>query len=127
MNDSPLGTFRVEKHAGEHKDFGLSDDDPYPLRGVTYPCDYGDIEGYTGEDEANLDFFMGKDGDKFGFIKVSRPELSDGEHKFYARLTGEEVAAVRAAFAPVIIEHVSFQSEKDLLLAIEPFQNKIQL
>lgn len=122
MNASPLDTFRVEKHAGEHKDFGLPVDDPYPLRGITYPCDYGDIEGYIGEDGANLDFFMGKVGSRYGYIKVSRPELRDGEHKFYAKLTDKEVAAVQEAFTPVILEHVPISSEKDLIAAIEPFR-----
>jgi hypothetical protein len=122
MQPSPLQTFRIEKHAGEHKDFGLAADDPYPLRGVTYLCDYGDIQGYAGEDGADLDFFMGQAGDKFGFIRVSRPELPDGEHKFYAHLTDDEVTAVQTQFAPVLIEHVAFASEQELLQAIEPYR-----
>ncbi len=120
--DSPLETFRIEKHAGERKDFGLPPDDPYPLRGVTYPSDYGDIEGYIGEDGANLDFFIGNEGDKYGFIRVFRPELKDGEHKFYAQLTEAQVDGVKNEFAPVIIEHVDLGSEEALLLAIEPFR-----
>ncbi len=119
---SPLETFRIEKHTGERKDFGLSPDDPYPLRGVTYPSDYGDIEGFIGEDGANLDFFIGTEGDKYGFIRVYRPELEDGEHKFYALLTDDQVQSVQTEFAPVLIEHVSLDSEQDLLRAIEPFR-----
>lgn len=52
----PFDTFKIEKHAGEYKDFGASED--YPLKGVTYPVDYGDIQGYVAEDGANLDLFV---------------------------------------------------------------------
>jgi len=39
----PFDTFCVECHAGERKDFGLSPNSTYPLTGVTYPVDYGEI------------------------------------------------------------------------------------
>lgn len=52
---APFDTFRLEKQAGEYKDFGITADNPYPLKGVTYPVNYGDIPGYIGEDDANLD------------------------------------------------------------------------
>lgn len=119
---SPLKTFRIEKKQGEFKDFGLAPDDPYPLKGVTYPSDYGDIEGYIAEDGANLDFFVGSDGERFGYIRVFRPELKDGEHKFYAWLSDEQVDGIQSEFAPVLIEHVSLDSEYALLQAIEPFK-----
>lgn len=119
---SPLETFRIEKHMGERKDFGLAPDDPYPLKGVTYPSDYGDIEGYIGEDGANLDFFIGNGGANYGFIRVYRPELENGEHKFYVKLTDEQVVGVLSEFDPVLIEHVALDSEQSLLQAIQPFR-----
>jgi hypothetical protein len=119
---SPFSTFRVEKHAGEYKDFGNSADDPYPLTGVTYPVDYGDIEGYLGEDGANLDVFMGRDGTILGFFTVMRPELEEGEHKFYVNLTEDEEKAVLKEFEPVVLEHGRFQSMNELIAAIQPFQ-----
>ncbi len=121
---NPLDTFQIEKHAGEYKDFEIADDDPYPLKGITYPVNYGDIEGYYGEDGDKLDFFMGSDGDKYGALRVERPDFEGGEHKFYARLTEEEVKTVQDAFGPVILEHKEFESETDLLHAIEPFLEK---
>ncbi|MGB4768133.1 MAG: hypothetical protein WBP22_02640 [Candidatus Saccharimonas sp.] len=118
--EKPFDTFRVEKKAGEYKDFGTANSD-YPLKGVTYPVDYGDIEGYTGEDGANLDLFVG-DGSIDGYFIVYRPELENGEHKFYLNLTEEEEASVLAEFAPVITEQNRFESYADLLSAIEAFK-----
>lgn len=119
----PFDTFRVEKHAGEYKDFGNVGSD-YPLRGVTYPVDYGDIEGYTAEDGANLDLFVGKDGEFCGYITVFRPELPNGEHKFYVQLTEGEEQAVLREFAPVLLEHSRFKTIQNLVAAIEPFRDK---
>lgn len=121
--DPPFDTFRVEKHAGEYKDFGNADDTTYPLKGVTYPVDYGDIEGYTTEDGANLDLFVGVDGGACGFFRVFRPELPDGEHKFYINLTEEEEASVLEQFAPVIIERGRFDTVSELIGAIQQFKN----
>ena len=48
----------IENKAGTYKSFYTEGDpvwDKYPLKGATYPVDYGCIEGYTGEDEAELD------------------------------------------------------------------------
>jgi len=98
MNDSLLNAFHIEKREGEYKDFGLPEDDPYPLRGVTYPCNYGYVDGYKGEDGAELDFFMGEGGDRSGYIVVSRPELPHGEHKFYTNLTDDQVEKVLKEF-----------------------------
>jgi hypothetical protein len=119
---SPLDTFAIEKPAGSYKDFQIAESDPYPLKGVTYPVDYGDIEGYYGEDGDKLDFFMGTNGRNFGYIKVDRPDFEGGEHKFYARLSVDEVEAVKTAFAPVTLEHVAFLSEDELIQALEPFR-----
>lgn len=119
----PFDTFRLEKPAGTHKDFGLPIDSSYPLKGVTYPVDYGDIEGYVAEDGANLDVFVGKIA---GFIKVARPNTKEGEHKFYLNVTDEEEKAILGAFAAVVIGHGRFETNDDLLEAIEPFRQPSQ-
>ena len=117
----PFDTFRLEMHPGDHKDFGISADDPYPLKGVTYPTEYGEIAGYTGEDGDLLDLFVGT-GALLGFIKVSRPDV-EHEHKFYVNLTEDEEAAVLGEFDPVILSHGRFESIEQLIKAIEPFKD----
>lgn len=116
----PLDTFQVEKHAGEYKDFGSSTN--YPLSGVTYPTDYGDIEGYIGEDGAKLDLFVGSNGECHGFIRVFRPELPDGEHKYYVNLTIDEEVKVINEFKPILLEQVHFQSIDELVNDIQKFK-----
>ena len=119
----PFDTFRLEKKPGEYKDFQVAEDDPYPLKGVTYPTEYGDIEGYTGEDGHPLDLFVGT-GDLLGYFQMYRPELEDDiEHKFYVNLTGEEEAAVLEAFRPVVRGHGRFETLNELRGAIEPFKD----
>jgi inorganic pyrophosphatase len=55
----------IENPKGSHKVF-VEDGDTsewrdYPLKGVTYPVDYGYIEGYKSEDGEDLDIFVGSD------------------------------------------------------------------
>lgn len=73
----------IENTKGSYKSF-KTENDPvwhsYPLKGITYPVDYGCIEGYEGEDGAELDIFVGN-GDKNGYIKVRRLDVS-AETKF---------------------------------------------
>lgn len=121
---SPFDTFRLEKRAGEYKDFGVKVDSPYPLKGVTYPVDYGDIEGYVGEDGCNLDIFKGNHGHIYGFIKVFRPELTDGEHKFYIWLTDDEESRLLKEFQPVILANGRYGTYEELLKALEPFKQQ---
>ena len=118
----PFNTFKVEKRAGEYKDFG-NVGNAYPLKGVTYPVDYGEIDGYVTEDGAKLDLFVGTSGDvnHFGFIRVSRPDLPDGEHKFYICLTDDEEEAVLQEFGPALIGNGRYDSFNALLDAIKPF------
>jgi len=118
----PFDTFRLEKKAGEYKDFDLAADSTYSLKGVTYPVDYGDIKGYVAEDGANLDVFVGKEGSIAGCFTVSRPELPEGEHKFYLNLNEAEEQSVLKAFELVIIEHTRFDTFEDLVRAMEPFR-----
>jgi hypothetical protein len=117
-------TFRLEKKAGEYKDFNLPDGDPYPLKGVTYPVDYGDIAGYLGEDGHNLDIFLGRTGEINGYILVSRPDLVDGEHKFYVNVTESEEKAILNEFGPTILGQGRYDSMSKLLDAIQKFAQR---
>lgn len=117
---SPFDTFRHEIPAGSYKSFGIPDNDPYPLKGVTYPVEYGDIPGYVGEDGDDLDVFVGS-GSLYGFIQVWRPDVPT-EHKFYVNLTEDEEAAVLKAFEPVLETSGRYESYSELLAAIQPFQ-----
>ncbi len=120
---APFDTFCVECQAGEHKDFGLSPESTYPLKGVTYPVDYGEIEGYKTEDAAKLDLFVGTvDNGIRGYILVQRPEFEGGEHKFYINLSPEEEASVLKAFEPVIIESGRFETLRAMTEAIQVFK-----
>lgn len=123
MLEKPFDTFRVEKHTGEYKDFGSNSD--YPLKGVTYPVDYGYIKGFTGEDGADLDIFLGSEGSIYGYIKVMRPELENGEHKFYLNVTDDEERGILREFAPVLLGHGRFKNFDELKAAIEPFRNSL--
>lgn len=123
MNE-PFDSFRLEKRAGEYKDFGTGPTNPYPLKGVTYPVDYGDIPGYIGEDGADLDIFLGKDGSINGYIVVDRPELPAGEHKFYVNVTDVEEQKILEEFKPVLLSSGRFDSREDLITALRPFKKQ---
>ena len=119
----PFDTFRLEKRPGEYKDFQIADDDPYPLKGVTFPVNYGDITGYTGEDKHPLDLFVGT-GNLYGYIIMHRPDIeAETEHKFYLNLTEEEETAVKKEFEPVLRGHKRFDSMEELQQAIIPFKD----
>lgn len=121
----PFDTFRIEKLPGEYKDFHVAEDDPYPLKGVTYPTTYGDIEGYVGEDNHPLDVFVGT-GDLFAFFTVIRPDIPGGsEHKFCVNITEAEEREILEAFKPVLGEHGRFDTYESLLEAIQPFKKQV--
>jgi hypothetical protein len=113
----------IENPAGTYKSFQTEDDpvwEKYPLKGVTYPVDYGYIEGYQGEDEAELDVFIGS-GDLNGYIKVSRMDVPE-ETKFFKNLTQEELDKVIETFKPVLINY-QIIGYKDLFIReIEKFK-----
>lgn len=120
----PFDTFRLEMQPGDYKDFHVSPDDPYPLKGVTYPTQYGDIEGYTGEDGHPLDVFVGT-GNILGFFQVYRPDVEgEIEHKFCLNLTNQEESQVLEVFAPVLREHGRFDTLDELIEAMEPFREQ---
>ena len=107
-------------------DFKLKPGSSYPLKGVTYSVDYGNIPGYTAEDGHELDLFVGNklDDSEQGCIFVDRGPDIPHEHKFYVGLTTHEVAQIEAELKPVLIEHTRLNTVEDLLDRIEEFKDK---
>ena len=123
----PLDAFVVDIPANQYYDFGLEPGSTYPLKGVTYPVDYGNIPGYTAEDGHELDLFVGqlKDGE-MGYVVVDRGEHILNEHKFYAGLTSQEVEAVLEQLKPVLLKHEKIAGIDMLLSAIEEFKDTLR-
>jgi len=88
-------------------------------QGVTYPVDYGCIDGYKGEDEAELDIFVGS-GHKNGYIKVWRLDVPE-ETKFFIKLTDEELNDVLQVFKPVLLKY-EILDDKNFVSEIEKFK-----
>ncbi|MEK9131996.1 MAG: inorganic diphosphatase, partial [Patescibacteria group bacterium] len=97
----------IENLKGTYKSFG-DDDTKYPLKGITYPVDYGYIKGYVGEDGDPLDVFVGT-GEVSGFIRVWRLDVPS-ETKIFLDVTPTELDAIVGAFKPVLVEYECFQS-----------------
>ena len=124
MMDSAKFKIIIEHQKGSHKSFHLEEDPlwkEYPLQGVTYPVDYGYIEGYEGEDGAELDIFVGS-GDKNGYIKVWRVDVAE-ETKFFMNVTDEEVKNITNAFQSVLIKY-EVLDEEVFHVYIESFKKK---
>lgn len=123
---SPLNTFVIDVPANQYYDFKLAPGSTYPLPGVTYPVDYGNIPGYTAEDTHELDFFVGNKADgEAGSIVVDRGPSIGHERKFYVGLTKDEVALVLKQLKPVLIDHQEIKDIPSLLEAIEPYKDKV--
>ncbi|MCX6820134.1 MAG: hypothetical protein NT019_02540 [Candidatus Adlerbacteria bacterium] len=93
----------IENQKGSYKSFGIENDpvwSSYPLQGVTYPVDYGYIQGYTGEDGAELDVFVGT-GNLQGCIRVWRLDVPV-ETKFFIETSESELKEIKKAFLPVL-------------------------
>lgn len=112
--------FVVDQPKGSYREFAPPDSD-YPLKGVTYPTDYGYLPGYQGEDEADLDFFRGT-GKEHGSFRVRRDDVPGGETKFMMDMTPEERAAVLQAFQPVLEGEASTHDEQALLELLQKFK-----
>lgn len=118
---APLNTIFVEMQPGDYKDFGSAGD--YPLKGVTFASQYGYLPGFTGEDGVELDFFVGSQQDGLcGSFTVFRPELKDGEHKFYVAMTDNELAKTLEEYKPVLLKHEPLKNIDELLQAVRPFE-----
>jgi inorganic pyrophosphatase len=75
----------IENPKGSYKSFEIENDPvwkDYPLKGVTYPVDYGYIENYRSEDNQDLDVFVGT-GESNGYMKIWRCDVP-AETKFVA-------------------------------------------
>ena len=104
----------IENPKGSYKSFEIENDPiwkDYPLRGVTYPVDYGYVEGYKSEDGHDLDVFVGS-GNLNGYIKVWRYDVPI-ETKFIFKVTQKEFDDIVKAFDPVLKEKRIFKSEDE--------------
>lgn len=120
----PLSTFVLDVPANEYYHFELPDGSTYPLKGVTYPVDYGHIEGYTTEDDHELDLFVGSKSDGvIGCVLVFRGEDRPNEHKFLIGLSDEEWQQVQSELEPVLISADTFTDLSGLLNAIKKFKD----
>ncbi|HLD70736.1 MAG TPA: hypothetical protein VI937_02545 [Negativicutes bacterium] len=103
----------IENLKGTYKSFEIENDPvwkDYPLSGVTYPVDYGYIEGYQSEDGQDLDVFQGS-GDLNGYIKVWRCDVPI-ETKIVINVTQEEWEQIIKTFNPVIKEKALFNNNE---------------
>ena len=128
---SPFDSFQLEKRRGEYKQFVDPNDTTsvfkdYPLKGVTYPTDYGYLPDYLGEDDAELDVFKGT-GNNNGYIKVRRPDVKGGlETKLLYNLKKRELANVLKAFQPVLEGKPTHLSQEQLLNLLANFKQQKQ-
>ncbi|HJQ08727.1 MAG TPA: hypothetical protein VJ836_04585 [Candidatus Saccharimonadales bacterium] len=121
----PLNTFVLDVPANEYYDFELPDGSDYPLNGVTYPVDYGHIEGYSSEDGHELDLFVGTNPEGVtGFVLVFRGDDRPNEHKFLVGLTEQEWKAIQEELKPVLIESGTFPDPNGLLDAIKKYKDE---
>lgn len=114
----------IENPKGSYKSFNIEGDpvwSSYPLKGVTYPVDYGYIDGYIAEDGAELDIFVGT-GNISGYIIVWRIDVPT-ETKMFVNLTIEELELVKKEFAPVL-NSVEILNKEALTATVEKFKIK---
>ena len=121
----PLSDFVVDVPKDTYYDFKLAPDSTYPLKGVTYPVDYGNIPGYTAEDGHELDLFVGSDSKgKAGYVIVDRGEHISNEKKFFIGLTPSDLEAVLSELQPVLIGSKEVGTVTELLNMIEEYEDK---
>jgi len=121
----PLNTFVIDVPKDTYYDFELEVNSTYPLKGVTYPVDYGNVPGYKAEDGHELDLFVGSDTNgKLGYFLVERGYHIPNEHKFYVGLTDSDLDKILSELKPVLIENKEISTISDLLSAIEKFKDK---
>jgi inorganic pyrophosphatase len=103
-------SFVKENAKGTYKSFHTEDDPvwkDYPLKGVTYPVDYGYIAGHQSEDGEDLDVFSGT-GDLSGYIKVWRYDVPI-ETKIVVNVTSDEWRQILKTFGPVLTAQSLFK------------------
>lgn len=122
---APFNQFVLDVPAHQYYDFELPESTDYPLKGVTYPVDYGNIPGYTGEDGHELDLFVGTAlNGLMGSVLVFRGEDAPQEHKYYVGLTNQELQQILSELKPVLIEQENTDNLEELLESIGPFKDK---
>ena len=120
----PLNTFVIDVRANEYYDFELPAGSDYPLPGVTYPVDYGHIDGYSSEDGHELDLFVGTNPEGvIGYVLVFRGKDRPDEHKFLIGLSEQEWQAVKDELKPVLIDSGTFPDPNGLLDAIKKYKD----
>lgn len=112
--------FVVDQPKGSYREFAPPGS-TYPLKGVTYPTDYGYLPGYQGEDESELDLFRGT-GKQHGSFRVRRDDVPGGETKFMTDMTPKERRAVLRAYRPVLQGRASSFDEAGLWQAMQQFK-----
>lgn len=120
MIDQSQFQITIEQPKGSYKSF-VDEDEPssYPLKGVTYPVDYGYIDGYTAEDNAELDVFVGS-GILCGYLIVWRLDVPT-ETKMILNVTEQEMHEITQVFAPVLRE-IKVLSELEWKEKIQEFK-----
>ncbi len=112
----------IENPKGSYKSFEIENDPvwkDYPLAGVTYPVDYGYIEGYKSEDGHDLDVFVGT-GALNGYIKMWRYDVPL-ETKFAIHVSEEEWNAIIKIYTPVLKEQKLFDTDVEFEGVLEGF------
>ena len=122
MNLSDLKLkFTIESPRGTYKKFADTLKE-YPLLGVTFPTDYGYINGYVSEDFHDLDVFIGS-GKIHGILRVNREDVPGGiETKIILYVTEKEYTEIENAYKPVINELVKI-TEKNLVEYLKKFRD----
>jgi hypothetical protein len=121
-NDN-VGKVVIENPKGSYKSFEVEDDPvwkDYPLAGVTYPVDYGYMEGYKSEDNHDLDVFIGT-GDLNGYMKIWRYDVPL-ETKFMLDISQEEWNEIINIYSPVIKEKKLFKNEEEFRSTLNTYK-----
>ena len=121
----PINSYELDVPASTYYDFELPEGSDYPLAGVTYPVDYGNMPGYTAEDGHELDLFVGNQIDGLmGSVIVFRGHTSPDERKFYVALDQKQLEEILNQLQPVLRSHEPISNIESLLMAIELYKDK---
>jgi len=113
----------IENPKGSYKSFEIENDPvwkDYPLAGVTYPVDYGYIEGYKSEDNHDLDVYEGS-GSLNGYFKVWRYDVPL-ETKVAFNVSQMEWDSIVEIYKPVIKEMGLFKSKEEFESFLEMYK-----